>query len=199
MIQDIKTYYYLYEVTNLINGKVYVGQHITNNINDGYLGSGKAIKAAIKKYGKSSFKKEILLFANSPESLNILEKMAVPLWWAELPTNYNLVEGGGSGARMTEIVRQKISKSRSGKRYGPMPESQRVAMSKRMKGKQPAHLALLVKENHPRIGKKHSLESREKMAKAKIGKKCHQGLRSIVRKYHNECVEGLFLKKHETR
>jgi group I intron endonuclease len=166
-----KIYFYIYEVTNLVNGKTYVGQHITNDLEDGYLGSGKALKAAIKKYGRDNFKKEILIFANGPVSLNFIERCLVPLWWAELPTNYNLVEGGGNGARMTAEARKKISAGRKGKKFGPMPEAQRLAMSKRMKGKQPEHLVKLVKESHPRIGKRHSDESKKKMALAKIGRK----------------------------
>lgn len=43
--------YYLYEIKNNINGKIYVGVHQPNNIDDGYMGSGKAIKSAIQKYG----------------------------------------------------------------------------------------------------------------------------------------------------
>ena len=45
-------YYYLYKITNLINNKFYIGVHETDNINDGYMGSGRAIRAAIEKYGK---------------------------------------------------------------------------------------------------------------------------------------------------
>lgn len=166
-----ETKYYIYEITNLVNGKTYIGQHITDNLEDGYLGSGKALKAAIKKYGRKAFKKEILIFANGSISLNFLEKCLVPLWWAELPTNYNLLEGGGNGARMTAEARKKISMGRKGKKYGPMPESQRLAMSARMRGKQPAHLVKLVKENHPRLGKTHTPETKAKMAAAKLGKK----------------------------
>jgi group I intron endonuclease len=163
--------YYIYEVTNLVNGKTYIGQHITDNLEDGYLGSGKALKSAIKKYGRDNFKKEVLVFANGPTSLNFLERCMVPLWWAELPTNYNLVEGGGNGARMTAEARKKISIGRKGKKFGPMPEAQRLAMSARMKGKQPPQFAKLVKENHPRLGKAHTPESRAKMSANHLGKK----------------------------
>jgi len=166
-----KTYFYIYEVTNLINGKNYIGQHITDNLEDGYLGSGKALKAAIKKYGRDNFKKEILVFANGSASLNFIEKCLIPLWWAELPTNYNMMEGGHNGARMTVEARNKISKSRTGKKLGPMSEAQRLAMSEQRRGKQPDHLAKLVKENHPRTGKRHSEEPKKKMALAKLGKK----------------------------
>lgn len=48
-------YHIVYETTNLINGKIYRGVHSTNNINDGYLGSGIKFGRALKKYGKSNF------------------------------------------------------------------------------------------------------------------------------------------------
>ena len=171
MSPEPKIYFYIYEITNLVNGKNYIGQHITDDLEDGYLGSGKALKAAIKKYGRENFKKEILIFSNGPTSLNFIERCLIPLWWAELPTNYNMKEGGHNGSRMTAESRKKISIGKKGKKFGPMPEVQRLAMSERMKGKQPDHLAKLIKENHPRLGKKHSEETKRKMALAKLGKK----------------------------
>lgn len=46
----IKTYNYIYLITNNINGKIYVGKHYTNNINDCYMGSGKILKLAYNKH-----------------------------------------------------------------------------------------------------------------------------------------------------
>lgn len=40
-------YRFVYMTTNLVNGKRYIGQHTTENLNDGYLGSGKILKNAI--------------------------------------------------------------------------------------------------------------------------------------------------------
>lgn len=53
-------YYTIYQITNLVNNKIYVGCHKTNDINDEYMGSGKYLIAAQQKYGMENFKKEIL-------------------------------------------------------------------------------------------------------------------------------------------
>lgn len=51
--------YCIYRIRNLINGKNYIGQHKYKSLNDIYLGSGKLIKQAAKKYGRENFKKYI--------------------------------------------------------------------------------------------------------------------------------------------
>lgn len=43
------TYYWIYKITNLLNGKMYIGQHTTDNLDDGYMGSGIHIERAVKK------------------------------------------------------------------------------------------------------------------------------------------------------
>ena len=51
----MKRYNFVYITTNIVNGKQYVGSHGTNNLNDGYLGSGQALHLAFEKYGKGNF------------------------------------------------------------------------------------------------------------------------------------------------
>ena len=55
-----KKYNFVYKTTNLVNGKIYIGQHKTNNLEDGYIGSGVSFSRAVAKYGKENFKFEII-------------------------------------------------------------------------------------------------------------------------------------------
>ena len=71
-------YYFIYETKNLINGKLYRGIHKTENINDGYLGSGLVFCKAVKKYGKDNFERSILEYCNSYDEL--LERVLKPIY-----------------------------------------------------------------------------------------------------------------------
>ena len=53
-------YGYIYETTNLINGKKYIGKHKSSKFDENYYGSGTYLKNAIEKYGKENFKVRIL-------------------------------------------------------------------------------------------------------------------------------------------
>lgn len=88
--------YIIYKVTNKINNRYYIGRHSTTNINDGYLGSGIAIKTAIIKYGCENFTKEILAEATSAQELWDLEAKIVSKDIVDDPLSYNMVSGGKS-------------------------------------------------------------------------------------------------------
>lgn len=85
--------YTIYKITNKINNKFYIGKHQTNFLDDNYMGSGKLIQAAIKKYGKDNFTKEILFVFDNEQEMNQKEKELVVI--SEM--SYNLCEGGKGG------------------------------------------------------------------------------------------------------
>lgn len=90
-------YYLIYKTTNLLNEMYYIGCHQTDNIHDGYMGSGKRLKRAIKKYGKENFIVEILKIVSSKEEMFDLEKSIVNAELVMDPLSYNLKIGGSGG------------------------------------------------------------------------------------------------------
>jgi hypothetical protein len=88
--------HYLYEIKNNLNGKIYIGIHSTENISDGYMGSGTLITKAIQKYGRSNFTKTILKYCDSRELLIELEKKVVNQNFIDREDTYNLTIGGSS-------------------------------------------------------------------------------------------------------
>ena len=90
----------IYKITNLINGKIYIGQsvhpnkrwqehkqHAKTNI-DNY-----PIHAAINKYGEDNFSFEILKWT---EDYDNEERICIQKYNALVPNGYNIIEGGHS-------------------------------------------------------------------------------------------------------
>jgi len=90
-------YYTIYKITNLVNGKTYIGKHETSQVNDGYMGSGKHLKRAIAKYGAENFVKTILHVYSTEAEMNQKEKELVTEEWCLRKDNYNLCVGGQGG------------------------------------------------------------------------------------------------------
>ena len=84
----------VYKTTNLVNGKIYIGVHSSYLFMDDYLGSGVLLKKAIRKYGKESFKNEILnIFTNADEAYEY-EKSIVNDEFIGRNDVYNIAVGG---------------------------------------------------------------------------------------------------------
>ena len=94
VIENSETYFTIYETTNILNGKTYIGSHITSNLDDGYLGSGKLLTADIKKYGENAFVKRIIFFAFSRKDMYEVERQLVGLDYCKRGDTYNVAEGG---------------------------------------------------------------------------------------------------------
>jgi len=104
-----KKFMFVYRTTNLINGKFYIGQHSTNDLTDGYKGSGLLINKAFKKYGKINFNIEIIEFSQSREYLDELEKKLIKEYKSSNNNiGYNLHQGGLGGSSYKKINQYKL-------------------------------------------------------------------------------------------
>jgi hypothetical protein len=91
------TFYIIYKLTNVVNNKIYIGAHVTKNVNDEYMGSGHALNRAKKKYGIEKFKKEILHVFDNEQDMWKKELEIVNEEFCKDPTNYNIRTGGIGG------------------------------------------------------------------------------------------------------
>ena len=119
-------YHIVYLTTNLINHKIYVGVHSTWNINDNYIGSGNAIKDAIKKYGKENFQKQILYYCLEMTDAYELEKIIVDDNFIKRKNVYNSSLGGQGvydhykirNKNLSDDHKRKISEGNKNKKHG---------------------------------------------------------------------------------
>src|SRR5574338_777033 len=89
-------FHYVYEIINSIDGKIYIGKHSTNDIDDGYMGSGKLLNRAIKKHGIENFRKRIIETFDTEEDALTYERKLVDETFVADENTYNLVLGGRS-------------------------------------------------------------------------------------------------------
>ena len=157
-------YYFIYKTTNKINNKYYIGQHHTECIDDGYLGSGNVFLKALKKYGKDNFHREILEFADSPESLNELEKRYITMEDIQSDNCYNQMSGGGNGFIFSYDTKKKMSEAKKGK--APWNKGKKGWMSDEGRKK----ISELMKNNRYRRGTKNKIETLQKLSKAIKGR-----------------------------
>lgn len=185
-------HFYIYKITNLINGKIYIGKRKTKlKIEDDfYFGSGKLIKSAIKKYGINNFKKDILEICNS-NNLNERE-----IYWIEflnstdLKLGYNISNGGDGGDLLTNNPnRELIIEKRRGSTRNFTEEHKIKLSESKMADKNPmfgkqmddeakAYLSRITK------GRKMSAEFRENVSKGKTGVKFTDEHKSNLSKNH---------------
>ena len=95
---------HIYLVTNIINGKQYVGQ---STVNRNKVGHGKAITEAYKKYGKENFIYEkICSEINNRNTLNYIEKFWIKAFNTIAPNGYNIEAGGSDKGIVAESTKQ---------------------------------------------------------------------------------------------
>lgn len=181
------TYGFVYITRNIINDKKYIGIHRKQK-KDHYLGSGKAFKRALKKYGKENFEQKIVSFANSEDELIDLERQIISEHNAVNDDQYYNISHGGTnpilcgeengfyGRTHTLNTRQKLSDIHKGKL---IPEEQRIYLSGVMKDKwKDKEYREKIKFRKPRS--KFTEEQKLEASKRAKGRKCSESVKKII-------------------
>lgn len=157
----------IYQATNLINGKMYIGQTIRKlktRITEHYhnvKNSNNKFSNALQKYSKENWKWEILVDNVPIGQLNLFEKSYI--WGlSTFEFGYNSTTGGSEASTVSEDTRNKLSRARLGK---PLSEETKNKISLSTKGK-------FISEGHRKIISKSKLGiPRTEETKKKISEK----------------------------
>lgn len=87
-------YHTLYRTTCTVTGNYYIGVHSTDNLEDGYLGSGLRLKRSVQKHGIENHTKEFLEFFECREKLMQREAEVVNEILLQDSKCMNLKKGG---------------------------------------------------------------------------------------------------------
>lgn len=181
-----KKHYLVYKTTNLVNGKIYIGQHQTYDPNDNYLGSGRELRVDIQKFGRENFKREILFDFDNFTDMDNKEKELVTEEFVNREDTYN-VRLGGQNPEVDRICAMGREKERQlWEENGEWANNYRNKISESTKNAWKLHRDTMKCPHLDWTGRHHTKETREKMrrnTKKKFGEMNPQfGMRGI----HNE-------------
>jgi group I intron endonuclease len=180
----------IYKATNLINGKVYIGQ-TTNSLEQRakqhFLkkDDGTYFHNALKKYGQDGFKWEVIDQANDEHELIDKEIYWIAYYESFIDKNkgYNSTSGGEVSKSLSNDVRLKISKANKGK---IITEEQREKLRQAFTGRYVSNetrekqsLSAMGSKNGM-YGKKHSEETKRKIGEASLGHKLTQEAKNKI-------------------
>lgn len=151
---------YIYKITNLINGKIYIGKSTRCGSYDlrTYFGSGIVINLAFKKYGKENFKKEILEMISFEDEaeLDALETAYIKKFDAmNEAVGYNRSEGGEGGTTSEISLKGAATRRRNGNMK--LSAETKAKISKANKGKPKSALHKQHLSDHHRTHKEKTI------------------------------------------
>ncbi len=156
----------IYKITNLIDGKNYVGQTINFNQRIGQHKRGKQfIDKAIQKYGWKNFTVEIVEECTSLEQLNKREIFWIAAFNSKVPNGYNLTDGGDGIFGCSDETRAKLAAASTGHEVS---EESRRKIGLASKNRRPNE-ETRAKMSAAHAGKRPGEETRAKMSVSQKG------------------------------
>lgn len=174
----------IYLVTNIVNGKRYVGQtyqgfnkrksdHVCAAFNTNNIAYNYYFHRAIRKYGIDAFVWEVIYENILIEDLNMYEKFYIALYSTFGEFGYNETTGGENGKIYSKSVREKMSKSNRGRHHSEETKKKisiiKSGHTQSAETRKKRSLSLKGRAS-PMKGRHHSAETREKMSLAQKGK-----------------------------
>jgi hypothetical protein len=153
-------YHFIYKTTSE-SGKYYIGRHSTNNLEDGYFGSGKWIRSL---KDKSTLTREILLFCDEAELKKHERMLLEQNVGKENCMNFNVSPVGFSSGILNPSHRNDIKKKASERISGDLNPSKRPEVRKKMSDSQKGRIS-------PNKGKPMSEQGKKNISEARKGLK----------------------------
>lgn len=154
--------------TRLDTGHYYIGMHSTDDLDDGYLGSGRWLRYSIRKHGTMMFERRIVEMLPDRESLRLRESEIVDRSRLDDPLCMNLIIGGAASMGHNADARSKISVARKGRPGHPQSEETRAKISRAGKGrKHSEETKAKISMSHMGIG--HTEETKIKLSTSQKG------------------------------
>lgn len=156
-MENMKPIGFVYLTTNIVNGKIYIGQHTVDGNDWKYIGSGTLFQKAVKKYGKENFKRKILRLCYSLHELKVWEHVYIVKYKStDRSVGYNIAKGD---VNTTELNPAKL------------PEVREKISETRLRKINNGDIKILRGREHPQYGKKHSKQWRKNHSKKMIGRR----------------------------
>ena len=159
----------IYLITNLLNGKKYVGQttNIKRRIQQHKCGE-LYIDKAIQKYGWKNFKVEVLEECYTVEQLNEREIFWIAELNSKVPNGYNLTDGGDGIVGCSEETRAKLALASKGRKFSEETRAKIGLASKNRRPNEETRAKMSVAHKHRRPPDE---KTRAKMSAAQKGHK----------------------------
>lgn len=170
MTQKERKYYFVYKTTNVLTNRYYIGMHSTDNLDDGYLGSGKRLRYSINKYGAENHKREIIEFLPDRKTMIQKEIEIVSLNEIAKVECINLMVGGQGGRGFT-VEQQKVNAHKSNEKQRELHKNKEWVLKKGEKITKSLKKAYSegrreIKFDYEWNGRKHSEKTKEKIGKS---------------------------------
>lgn len=173
MVQAVRRkHHYIYKITR-VDGRYYIGMHSTDNLDDGYFGSGKLIIRSIKKHGKEKHIKEIIEHLPSREALKLREKELVneELLDDKLCMNIRIGGEGGWDHVPRDVVLSNLSKRNKGwSDYNKSDIARKTSSKNARLLNERLRSGILPRAQSPgMLGKSHTAETRQTQSASHSG------------------------------